>query len=68
VNAHAAVPQARRPLPPFTEEHGELRASVRRFVARELRPHATAWEDARWFPAIGAHIGIATPPIWKLGA
>jgi len=34
VNAHAAVPQARRPLPPFTEEHGELRASVRRFVAR----------------------------------
>jgi len=116
VNAHAAVPQARRPLPPFTEEHDELRASVRRFVARELRPHATAWEDARWFPdevfaklagvgflglkypeelggeggdyvhdavfteelsrcgsgglaaAIGAHIGIATPPIWKLGA
>ncbi|MBA2420250.1 MAG: acyl-CoA dehydrogenase family protein [Thermoleophilaceae bacterium] len=37
-------------MPPFTEEHGELRASVRRFVARELRPHATAWEDARWFP------------------
>ena len=115
MNAHAAVPQARRPLPPFTEEHGELRASVRRFVARELRPHATAWEDARWFPdevfaklagvgflglkypeelggeggdyvhdavfteelsrcgsgglaaGIGAHIGIATPPVWKFG-
>ena len=104
-----------RPAPPFTEEHDDLRESIRRFVAAELRPHATEWEDARWFPnevfeklagvgflglkypeayggeggnylhdavfceelagcgsgglaaAIGAHIGIATPPIWKLG-
>ena len=46
------VPAARpsRPLPPFTEEHDALRESVRRFVANELRPHATEWEDARWFP------------------
>jgi acyl-CoA dehydrogenase len=36
--------------PPFTEEHEELRDSIRRFVAAELRPHATAWEEARWFP------------------
>jgi acyl-CoA dehydrogenase len=104
-----------RPLPPFTEEHAELRESVRRFVANELRPHATEWEDARWFPdevfqklaavgflglkypqelggeggdylhdavfcealagcgsggvaaGIGAHTGIATPPVWKFG-
>jgi acyl-CoA dehydrogenase len=36
--------------PPFTEEHDELRASVRGFLDRELAPHAQAWEDARWFP------------------
>jgi acyl-CoA dehydrogenase len=101
--------------PPFGEEHEELRASIRRFVANELRPHATAWEEARWFPdevfrklgaagflglkypteyggqggdhlhdavlaqemarcgsggvaaGVGAHVGIATPPIWRFG-
>jgi acyl-CoA dehydrogenase len=36
--------------PPFTEEHEELRASVRGFLDRELAPHAQEWEDARWFP------------------
>ena len=41
---------ARRPLPPFTEEHEELRDSIRRFIAKELRPHAQQWEDDRWFP------------------
>jgi alkylation response protein AidB-like acyl-CoA dehydrogenase len=104
-----------KPIPPFTEEHEELRESIRRFVENELRPHATEWEDARWFPndvftkmaangflglkypqeyggeggdyvhdavlteelarcgsgglsaGIGAHIGIATPPIFKFG-
>ena len=35
---------------PFTAEHDELRDSIRRFVADELRPHASEWEDARWFP------------------
>jgi acyl-CoA dehydrogenase len=101
--------------PPFTEEHEELRATLRRFIDNELRPHAEEWEDARWFPnevftklasvgylglkypeeyggqggdylheavmceemsrigsggtaaGIGAHINIATPPIWKFG-
>jgi acyl-CoA dehydrogenase len=101
--------------PPFTEEHEELRASVRGFIDRELAPHAQTWEDERWFPdevfaklaaqgllglkypesyggqggdylheavlieelartgsggtaaGIGAHINIATPPIWKFG-
>jgi acyl-CoA dehydrogenase len=104
-----------RPIPPFTDEHEDLREAVRRFVLTELRPHAQEWEDARWFPnevfhrmaelgylglkypedyggeggdfvhdavlseelpragsgglsaGIGAHIGIATPPIWKFG-
>jgi acyl-CoA dehydrogenase len=41
---------ARRPIPPFTEEHEEFRQAVRRFVLKELKPHATEWEEARWFP------------------
>ena len=40
----------RRPTPPFTQEHEEFREGVRRFVANEVRPHATEWEDAKWFP------------------
>jgi acyl-CoA dehydrogenase len=36
--------------PPFTDEHEQLRESVRRFVLAELRPHAAEWEAARWFP------------------
>jgi acyl-CoA dehydrogenase len=115
VSTHAAVPQERRPIPPFDDEHEQLRDSIRRFVEKELAPHATEWEDARWFPndvftrmaelgflglkypeeyggeggdyvhdavlteelsrcrsggvaaGIGAHIGIATPPVWKFG-
>ncbi|MBI5104062.1 MAG: DUF853 family protein, partial [Solirubrobacterales bacterium] len=103
------------PTPPFTQEHEELRESVRRFVLTELRPHATEWEDAHWFPdevfakfaehgflglkypeehggeggdylheavlaeelarcgsgglaaGVGAHVNIATPPVWKFG-
>ena len=38
------------PTPPFTDEHEELRASIRGFLDRELAPHAQEWEDARWFP------------------
>ena len=36
--------------PPFTEEHEELRASVRGFLDRELAPHAAEWEANEWFP------------------
>jgi acyl-CoA dehydrogenase len=104
-----------KPTPPFTDEHEELRDSIRSFVAKELRPHAAEWEQARWFPdevfqklagvgflglkypeeyggqggdylhdavlaeemarcgsgglaaGVGAHVGIATPPVWKFG-
>src|SRR2546423_10275758 len=104
-----------RPSPPFTEEHEELRSSIRGFLERELAPHAQRWEEEQWFPnevfsklaaqgllglkypseyggqggdylhesvlceemarvgsggtaaGIGAHINIATPPIWKFG-
>jgi acyl-CoA dehydrogenase len=110
-----AAAAARRLLPPFGDEHEQLREAVRRFVETELRPHADEWEDARWFPndvfhrmaelgylglkypeeyggeggdhlhdavlteelpragsgglaaGIGAHIGIATPPVFKFG-
>jgi len=36
--------------PPFTAEHDELRASVRRFVENEITPHVPEWEDNRQFP------------------
>src|SRR4051794_29368262 len=39
---------ARHPI--FTPEHDELRASVRRFVDAELRPHVDEWEAAGIFP------------------
>jgi len=108
-------PAPARRLPPFTDEHDELRDSIRRFVAAELTPNADAWEDAQHFPdavfpklaehgflglkypeslggqggdhlhdavfteelarcgsgglaaGIGAHVGIATPPVFKFG-
>jgi acyl-CoA dehydrogenase len=101
---------------PFSAEHEDLRASLRAFVERELRPHADEWERAKHFPdevfrrmgelgflglkypealggqggdhrhdavlaeelarcgsagvaaGIGAHTGIATPPVWEFGS
>ncbi len=41
---------ARAQLPPFTEEHEELRATVSRFVSNEIAPHVDEWEEARLFP------------------
>jgi acyl-CoA dehydrogenase len=40
----------RAPLPPFTEEHEQLRETVRRFVKAEIAPHVDEWEQAREFP------------------
>jgi acyl-CoA dehydrogenase len=40
---------ARAILPPFGEEHEELRESVGRFVAAEVAPHVDEWEEAREF-------------------
>ena len=40
----------RAPIPPFGEEHEELRESVRRFVSKEIAPHVDEWEEAREFP------------------
>jgi acyl-CoA dehydrogenase len=37
-------------LPPFTDEHEQLRDSVSRFVRTEIAPHVDEWEEAREFP------------------
>jgi len=44
-----ASPTASEP-PPYEERHTALRAEIRAFVEAELRPHASEWEAARWFP------------------
>jgi alkylation response protein AidB-like acyl-CoA dehydrogenase len=41
---------ARATLPPFGEEHEELRETVSRFVAKEIAPNVDEWEAAREFP------------------
>jgi alkylation response protein AidB-like acyl-CoA dehydrogenase len=40
----------RATLPPFEEEHEELRQTVARFVAKEIAPNVDEWEEAREFP------------------
>jgi acyl-CoA dehydrogenase len=48
--AGAGAVATRRPIPPFTAEHEEFRAAVRRFVETELYPRSREWEEAKWFP------------------
>ena len=35
---------------PFTEEHQQLRRTVRQFVEKEMAPHAREWDEAGIFP------------------
>ena len=37
-------------LPPFGEEHADLRESINSFVTKEIVPHVDEWEAAREFP------------------
>ncbi len=37
-------------MPPFDEEHEQLRETVSRFVVEEIAPNVEAWEAAREFP------------------
>jgi acyl-CoA dehydrogenase len=37
-------------LPPFTEEHEDLRESVNKFVSKEIAPNVDEWEEKREFP------------------
>jgi len=54
-------PGARR-NPYYTAEHEAFRTQVRRFVAREITPHAAAWDEAETFPrelyAKAAEVGL----------
>ena len=36
--------------PHYTEAHEAFRASLRRFVEREIAPHIDAWDEAGTFP------------------
>jgi acyl-CoA dehydrogenase len=103
-------------LPPFTDEHTQLRETINRWVSEEIVPHLDDWEAAREFPrqlysraaelgflglkypealggqggdyvhdavwaeelaaagasggvgaGLGAHTGIATPPVYRFG-
>src|SRR4051812_36951959 len=103
-------------LPPFTDEHEQLRETIGRWIAAEVVPHIDEWEAAREFPrdlyrragelgflglkyptelggqggdyvhdavwaeelaaagasggvgaGLGAHTGIATPPVYRFG-
>jgi acyl-CoA dehydrogenase len=106
----------RATLPPFTDEHNQLRETINRWVREEIVPHVDEWEQAREFPrdlyrraaelgflglkypvelggqggdyvhdavwaeelaaagasggvgsGLGAHTGIATPPVYRFG-
>jgi citronellyl-CoA dehydrogenase len=35
----------------FTQEHDELRRSMRKFIDQEINPHVDEWEEAEIFPA-----------------
>jgi len=106
----------RAPLPPFGDEHEQLRETIGRWVRTEIAPNVDEWEAAREFPrelygragelgflglkypvelggqggdhvhdavwaeelaaagasggvgaGLGAHTGIATPPVYRFG-
>jgi alkylation response protein AidB-like acyl-CoA dehydrogenase len=56
---HSIKPDFSRQARPFifTDEHDELRASIRRFVARELQPHAEEWEETTFPDAVFRRMG-----------
>jgi alkylation response protein AidB-like acyl-CoA dehydrogenase len=41
----------------FTDEHEQLRDSIRRFVIRELAPHAEEWEETTFPDSVFARMG-----------
>src|SRR4029453_15469457 len=51
----------------FTEEHDQLRESIRAFVTKELAPHAEEWEETTFpdsvFPRMGelGFLGLSYP-------
>ena len=57
--------------PFYTEEHEAFRASLRRFVEKEIEPYANAWDEAGEFPrelykkaaAVG-YMGLGFPDVY----
>ncbi len=49
--------QAKRKHFIFTDEHEQLRESIRSFVAKELAPHAEEWEDTTFPDSVFARMG-----------
>src|SRR5277367_3291965 len=45
-----AYPAGSRANPFYTEEHEAWRATLRRWVEREIAPYATEWDEAGGFP------------------
>ncbi len=41
----------------FTDEHEQLRESIRRFVIKELQPHADEWEETTFPDSVLARMG-----------
>jgi alkylation response protein AidB-like acyl-CoA dehydrogenase len=41
----------------FTDEHDQLRESIRRFVVKELAPHADEWEETTFPDSVLARMG-----------
>jgi alkylation response protein AidB-like acyl-CoA dehydrogenase len=41
----------------FTDEHEQLRESIRRFVIKELRPHADEWEETTFPDSVFRRMG-----------
>src|SRR5271167_1183618 len=41
----------------FSDEHEQLRESIRRFVIKELRPHADEWEETTFPDSVFARMG-----------
>ena len=41
----------------FTDEHEQLRESIRRFVIKELQPHAEEWEESTFPDSVFARMG-----------
>src|SRR3954471_8072921 len=41
----------------FTEEHDQLRESIRAFVTKELAPHAEAWEEQTFPDSVFTRMG-----------
>src|SRR5580692_3806717 len=41
----------------FTDEHDQLRETIRRFAINEIRPHATEWEETTFPNSIVRRMG-----------